>query len=114
MARKKRSNSRTNTKTVKKNTVAQVDRNIARRVGRLKAQRQAKVWGVTDNTFVIEPFRAQVPIANRTPPEQGIAKRKKPITKWSDKNLRLRCKDRPKDNKPSGASGGKKEFVPWC
>ena len=50
----------------------------------------------------------------RTPPEQDLAKRKKtPIENWSDRNLRLRCKDKPKNNKPKGSGSGKK-FVPWC
>lgn len=27
----------------------------------------------------------------------------------------LRCKERPKDNKPKkGGGGGSKEFIPWC
>lgn len=26
----------------------------------------------------------------------------------------LRCKERPKDNKPKGGGGSGKRFVPWC
>ena len=57
---------------------------------------------------------ARLRAQTRTPPEQDQAKRKKtPIQNWSDRNLRLRCKDKPKNNKPNGSGSGKK-FVPWC
>ena len=59
--------------------------------------------------------RLRAQFKSRTPPEQDLAKRKKtPIENWSDRNLRLRCKDRPKKNTPTGGSGSKKSFVPWC
>lgn len=32
----------------------------------------------------------------------------------SDDRLRVRCKDRPRDNKPRGKGGGGKVFIPWC
>jgi hypothetical protein len=109
MARRKSRNNRSNKNQVKKNTLAQAKRNITRNMGRA-------IGAIRTKSFAPLPFTAPEPAkrVNRTPPEREIAKRKKPITKWSDKNLRLRCKDRPKNNKPNGAGGGQKEYVPWC
>ena len=109
MARRKSRNNRSNKNQVKKNTLAQAQRNITRRMGRA-------ISAIRTKSFAPLPFTAPEPEkrVNRTPPEREIAKRKKPITKWSELNLRLRCKDRPKNNKPKGAGGGQREFVPWC
>ena len=47
------------------------------------------------------------------PPERALAQRKKSPNKTWSENLRIRCKDRPTKNTPTGGSGSKK-YVPWC
>lgn len=41
--------------------------------------------------------------------------RETPVQKErSDIRPRVRCKDRPRSNKPVGGGSGRKEFIPWC
>ena len=103
MARRSKRNRTNVAKTVTKNRKAQLDRSLARKLGR----------NLPLEVSVSPAVRQERKPA--IPPEREIVKRKKPIKKWSDINLRLRCKDRPKDNKPKGAGVGQsREYVPWC
>lgn len=107
MARRKSRNNKSYKNQVQKNTLANRERNLTRTLGR-------GIEAIKTKSFAPDPQPVPAKRVNRTPPERELAKRKKPITKWSELNLRLRCKDRPKNNKPRGAGGGQKEFVPWC
>jgi hypothetical protein len=41
--------------------------------------------------------------------------RETPVKKErSDVRLRVRCKDRPKNNKPQSGGSGRNDFIPWC
>ena len=68
-------------------------------------------WDIPSNYQVIEVFS----VAEAPSPTGRQRKRKTPVKKErSDQRLRVRCKERPKDNKPQGSGSGQKEFIPWC
>lgn len=51
-----------------------------------------------------------------SPTGRKLEQRKTPLDNKlrSDVGLRVRCKDRPRDNKPKGNGSGGRKFVPWC
>lgn len=51
-----------------------------------------------------------------SPTGRKLVQRKTPLDNnlRSDVGLRVRCKDRPRDNKRKGNGSGVKKFVPWC
>jgi hypothetical protein len=51
-----------------------------------------------------------------SPTGRKLQQRKTPVDNKlrSDVGLRVRCKDRPRDNRSNGNGSGVKKFVPWC
>lgn len=77
--------------------------------GRTAVQAQRRDY--TKTNLQVIPSAAVAP----SPTGRKTDVRKSPRQKdWSRDNVRLRCKERPKDNSPKGHGGGKKVFKPWC
>jgi hypothetical protein len=106
MAKRRRNKSlrgtrRNQTSRVIRGRTTRVDRKVA---GAVRQRQQLKRIPVLVESVAAAPS-----------PTGRERQRETPVKKErSDVRLRVRCKDRPKNNKPQGGGSGRKEFIPWC
>jgi hypothetical protein len=110
MARKSKRNNRTIRSRKSNKTASTIRRRATRIFGPIEAAKRKPIdWLNPVNYEVIE----SVAVAPSTTVREQ--ERKTPRQKeWSTEKLRVRCKDKPRNNKPKGAGSGRKDFIPWC
>ena len=116
MARKSKRNNRKPRTARTNKTKAEIRLRIARIPRAEVAFTSAQIEPIRFKEKAMAVVTAMSEAVAPSPSGRKFEQRKTPLDNKlrSDVGLRVRCKDRPRDNKRKGNRSGLKKFVPWC